>query len=890
MTSCEALATKAELQELRRELQPLKVQVAGIGGEIPGLWEQLKGLGAAFITAVGATANSVEALKREIPNLKNQLAAEITRLRGELSSLSHRIANIEVQQRFFANRGDLVELEQRLKAELDFNDVQGRRAYDLYNELNQIVNDLKIQVATLNKEVLYANATINSGNNTIAQLNGDLISVQAIAIAANTKASVLANQVGYLSSQLDRILQSLNSQQEQNYDGDIAGLQQDLSYFQGVVSRLSATIEGNEALIRGMRSDVVSIIQTSSTSQQNQIQTIRDSTTRKLREFNQRIDTIRNAAGGGVSPSYVEQQTSNLAKVVDSKIASLQKDFDRTGEINQSKLDNLEQVIQGRLTGIQTDFNRELARSNVESSLAIQATKNTLTGTNRSVSYLQREVKAINTRAATTTSSINDLQSTDENVLERLDVLEANGGTVDLTEINNRLATVEEGIELNQEQYDSLLSGITTVDSKVGTVDSKVSSLNTGLGVLGTGISTYLLSRLSPQLTQLNSRLASVTGTISPELNRIRQGVTANTGAIGSVRTNVANQAKTLEQEFNEVKNRTSPQSLSNAAAQGVCSTTKPGGCLGSGGNWQNNLLNGFKNNLGNVIGAANTGLSGAILALSQSTNKIVKAMQPVINSVNTKQDQLGRAIKGFQDFSEKAWKATQLDKVLSMLNFVLATHNAMMLSRNLASTMGEATTTTLRFLKVKSPTGQDIDVNQVLGTSINSYLSQIFGAANISATKKTFAKFNRILTAANGVMWGIRQMKDASIEAAEVGFGWVAKIGNAMKIQGILEEDAFPWMKERPGFKPHYQGFRNSVDNLDEAASQINQLASSGIEFQEGFIETTRSFTELTKAIDDFDIEKADSEGAKDAESSSPDIDRLDLIQKEPEETPSNP
>jgi len=871
MASCEALATKAELQELRRELQPLKVQVAGITDDLPGLWDGLKALGAAFITAAGATFNSVEALKRQIPNLKNQLEAEAARLRGELSSLAGRIANIEVEQRFFVNRGDLVELEQRLKAELDFNDVQGRRALDLYNGLNQIINDLKIQSTHANQKIAELSRENDRVESLVSQLRSDLITVQAIAIAANTKASILVNQVNFLNGELDRILHSLNNQQEQNYDGDIAGLQQDLSYLQGVISHLFATIQGNEALIRGIGSDLTKTLQSlqvvQNTANQNRSGLI--TVTKFSSSVNDRI--------GNVATTTIQRFTS-----VENKIATLSSG----GGVGAGTVGT---IVDSRLTQVNSRLSEAESSLQNAHNIANNATFR-VSRLEQNTNTISNTISRLNSRTAINEADINSLQSTDENVLERLDVLEANGGIADLTEINNRLATVEDGIELNQEQYDSLLSGITTVDSKVGTVDSKVSNLNTGLAGLGTGVSAYLLSRLSPQLTQLNNRLASITGTISPELNRIRQGVAANTGAIGSVKTNIANQAKTLEQEFNEVKNRTSPQSLSNAAAQGVCSTTKPGGCLGSGGNWQNNLLNGFKNNLGNVIGAANTGLSGAILALSQSTNRIVKAMQPVVNSVNTKQDQLGRAIKGFQDFSERAWKATQLDKVLAMLNFVLATHNAMMLSRNLASTMGEAATTTLRFLKIKSPTGQDIDVNQVLGTSINSYLNQIFGAANVSATKKTFAKFNRILTAANGVMWGIRQMKDASIEAAEIGFGWVAKIGNAMKIQGILEEDAFPWMKEQPGFKPHYQGFRNSVDNLDEAASQINQLASSGIEFQEGFIETTKAFTELTKAIDDFDLEKTDSEGVKETESSSPDISNPDLLRHEVNETPSNP
>ena len=436
--------------------------------------------------------------------------------------------------------------------------------------------------------------------------------------------------------------------------------------------------------------------------------------------------------------------------------------------------------------------------------------------------------------------AIGDYANEEDSIATRLTAIEAGGaGTFDPTAINDRLATVEADLSLTQEQYDDLSVGI-------GDIDAKLAAFPAALGIA-------LFSKLNPSLNQLISQTAP--------------------GAV----------AQSLEKEFSAIKNRVSPASLTSAAANGVCSTTAPGGCLGTGGNWQKNLLDGFGKNLGNIIGAGNTALSGLILAVTKNTNGIVRTMKPVLDKVNATSSLISNNLNKLSELSQKAWKAAQLDKILAVLTFITTTHNAMMLSRNLASTMGEATNSVLRFLKVKNPlNGEDLDVNQILGNSFNSYINQVFGSANVAATKKTFKAANRILTAANGAIMAIRQTKDAAVEVGEVLGDWIAKIVNGMITQGMFEDGIFPWMKEKPGFRDHYSGYRNKVENIEEAVGSVSQLAESGVEFQEATNETLKSFTELTKALDDFDVAKAVEEDAKDADSASPAITNADLNKNE--------
>jgi predicted nucleic acid-binding Zn-ribbon protein len=872
--SCEALATKAELEALKRELQPLKVQVAGIGYEVNGLGGKLIELVVVTTGAIGALKDRIAQAVGDIPALRARMARDLAALKAELDprlrSLESTLRRISEQLPNFVTDRELAALREQLEANAnELPIVYENRLAALANRLNAFIAEANSAIAQANSQIEQGNAAIDRANSEIRRLVGLLNEIYGsyTRVAGETAANNIA--VAAINARIARIEQQIaNINQssipdEADYNGSIQGLRSDVNYLQTAINSINAAREGDSYLIQGLGNDVRTALQ-SQTAIVSQINSIRQLTSRRLNDFEERINVIRNTLRGTVGSSYVQEQVGNLSKVVESKIASLESDFKQTGSIDEGKLNTLEQIISGRLNALNTNLAQEITRSERRSRFANNNTNRELTNvTNRTFFIDNRlsttidkvnEIEIANTATdekidALTVSvgtSINDLQDVDARLLARIDTLE-DTASPDLTNVNSRLAAVEEGIELNEEQYGTLLTTITGVDTKIDRT-------NLGLTTLGTGISAYLLSRLAPALTQIQAQTAPL--------------------------------AQTLEREFAQVKTRVSPASVANAVKTGVCDTAKPGGCLGTGGNWQKGLMNNF----GNILGAGNAALSGLILQLSQSTNAIVKRTEPIIKSINTKQDLLGNALKGFQDFSEKAWKATQFDKVLAIMNFVLATHNAMMLSRNLVSTLGEAASTTLRFLKVKSPTGGDIDVNQVIGTSITNYLNQIFGAANIAATKATFAKYNRILTAANGVMMGLRQIKDASIEAAEIGFGWVAKIGNAMKIQGMLEEDAFPWMKEQPGFRQHYQGFRNKVDNFDTAASQANAFVSTGVEVQQGITDSTTAFTELVKAIDEFDMEKTTVEGAAQLESESPLIDRLNLLKKEPDESPTSP
>ncbi len=427
--------------------------------------------------------------------------------------------------------------------------------------------------------------------------------------------------------------------------------------------------------------------------------------------------------------------------------------------------------------------------------------------------------------------------------------------TVDLTPLTNRVSQTESNISTNASNIALLNGQIENLTEEINLTNEQYTALTGAIAGVGVKVDSI------PDTTA-----DKVDGKVTPKINTLTANVATATTTIDSINTKTTDTFDELGvlkiaalAAFPVLVDQTSATKIATAAEQGVCQATMPNGCLSPTGNWAGQLGNTIKNNLDNVLGGLNALLNTVMLPIVTNTNQIAR-------SVEGKLDAFQSAFKAFQEFSEKAWTATGADKIISVLTLVSSTHNAMMLSRNLGETAGEALSAVLNFVTPKGIDNTEIDVNAIIGKTINGLLNDIFGAAQVAAAKKTFAAANRIITAGAGAINAIRQTKDAAIEATEIVGSWVAQMGNSFKREGILEEDAFPWFKERPGFRDHYQGFRNKVENLEEGLEQITALASAGVEIQEGFNESARAFTELTKALDDFDKEEAGKEALETA------------------------
>lgn len=434
-------------------------------------------------------------------------------------------------------------------------------------------------------------------------------------------------------------------------------------------------------------------------------------------------------------------------------------------------------------------------------------------------------------------------------------------GTVS-QEIRDKLTTSINGFPSMKEiavEIDARITGKT----KNLTTEAQVT------GLINTGVKS--LEKVNKeQYTDIKTRISNLADAIPQTLGK----------DLSTVKTNTAGLAPGIA----SLQLATAPAALAAAAATGVCQTTAPGGCM------NNNILQPMNDTIRDTANAA--GASAAI-----ANNVILNQMQPVLNTVkkttdfikgttSATYDIVSHAKHGLQasyNFAQKAWGTLPIDKAMQGITLVASVHNAAMLSQNAAQSLGDAASQALQLFNIKNPvTGEAIDVNQVLGRTVKNTIERLLGAEAFAAATETWLKVNRIHQAAGATCCAIVGTRNALLEADEITGGNVAKLANSLQSQGVLEDDSFSYMDETPDYKTPFGGILGFIDKVDDFGNRVSSIVNSGLEIQQSSAEFVENSNQLKQAIDDFDIAKKEEENAKDLESVSPDIDRLDLIKEE--------
>ncbi|OUC15640.1 MAG: hypothetical protein B0A82_05805 [Alkalinema sp. CACIAM 70d] len=203
--------------------------------------------------------------------------------------------------------------------------------------------------------------------------------------------------------------------------------------------------------------------------------------------------------------------------------------------------------------------------------------------------------------------------------------------------------------------------------------------------------------------------------------------------------------------------------------------------------------------------------------------------------------------------------KSARIRGILQTVELITTLHNAAMLSRNLASTLGDATSTVLT--AVGRLTGfvdaeQAIDVNQILQETTDEFMKRALGDDVWNGTKQNWIKANRIISTASNIVWSVRSMADSAQQIAEWTAENTGRIGNALKRFGVVGERAYPWMAERVNaqtvWQQKFQRVRDNLENLDDAASSLTSVAGEVINIQDEFQQLNQQKADFQKALED--------------------------------------
>ncbi|MDJ0576576.1 MAG: hypothetical protein QNJ65_15585 [Xenococcaceae cyanobacterium MO_234.B1] len=607
-----------------------------------------------------------------------------------------------------------------------------------------------------------------------------------------------------------------------------------------------------------------------------------------LSRNNQDIDTA-NADIQELQQALSEQSTINselLSEIEDAQ--GTIEELTANAEKQQQEFNKLEESLADLKQEI-ADYQAQSIQSIDDLQTTINVLETDLTTAKTNIDFLFETIETLSTNLAEQEAKV-----TEQGV--KIESLELTS-SVQIAELINLKIAVEQNQDLTDARLDSLEAKLVLGNRQISR-GGGVSSATKSAIAEQQNKTLELVNNLAgnpveelPDITY--SQIANNNSPFTDLFNQILPQISLGTG--GDLNVNVDELSTRLNDDFtqtlttlgivgltdtvNDIRNQTTAQAISQAAETAICNSTAPNGCMAK--DIKEPIVNGqnsLRDNITNFIQGLDIFQGQQILNTVTENNGLLKNAEFGLESIS--------------NFMKTAWRATRMDKVLNILNTIFALHNAAMLSRNLAQTVGDVATQALQFLNIKDADDNFIDVNEVIGNTFETWINNLIGAETYQNIQQTWRNLNRIMVAGQGVIYSIQGVKNAVLEGVETVGQWTAKIGNNMIIQGLFEERSFPWMDENVNFRNPFQGFIQKINTTEEIVSQVSNLVASGTEAQENFNQIFEQSSELKTAsqklqenLSNFDSDKETTEAQEVANSASPDIDRLDLIQLEPDE-----
>jgi hypothetical protein len=206
---------------------------------------------------------------------------------------------------------------------------------------------------------------------------------------------------------------------------------------------------------------------------------------------------------------------------------------------------------------------------------------------------------------------------------------------------------------------------------------------------------------------------------------------------------------------------------------------------------------------------------------------------------------------------------STLVNTALNIMTFAATMHNAVMISNDVAMTLGTIIDQVTGFILPKGLNGESISISTVLGKAAKEIIEDSIGAANYAQITEGWAKANRIYQSAVNVHNQLSNMMGVLTAGMEVIGGNVGKIGNALRKGGVLLDDAYGYMNPQPNLQGK---FFNFLQGASAQASTIAAVITIPIAIKEATIGINDSVAELRKNLTQEDPKDAQGNPIKDS------------------------
>lgn len=194
-------------------------------------------------------------------------------------------------------------------------------------------------------------------------------------------------------------------------------------------------------------------------------------------------------------------------------------------------------------------------------------------------------------------------------------------------------------------------------------------------------------------------------------------------------------------------------------------------------------------------------------------------------------------------------WNNGIVDKAMQYITMITVIHNAAMLTRGIADTLGSALDLGLQAfgLQIKDKDGNQLGVNQVIGKSFENLIKGIIGADNYTALTQTWVQANRIYQTGINLISNVQNILDSTTAVAELTSNRVGTLMNALRNAGMVRENAYGAQSQNV---TRFNAFQNKLEALEQGVSNTASIAGNIVSVQQSVNEIKSNRQEFENAL----------------------------------------
>ncbi|MBD2568365.1 hypothetical protein [Anabaena lutea] len=387
---------------------------------------------------------------------------------------------------------------------------------------------------------------------------------------------------------------------------------------------------------------------------------------------------------------------------------------------------------------------------------------------------------------------------------------------------------------------------VASLNSQIKSINATIQKINADLLKSIEKINVDLLKTIENIKTEFLKALEKINVDLLKELNKLKNDFGGELNKIKSGVLQELQKLKPLTDKIPEILAKIATFSIEVAAIWLAINAIKAAiGALKVGVGKSVTIINNYTtNNYNNP----DLGLLKKIDITTTANLALTKNVQAAVTAVSLK------LVAGF--------KWLQLDRALNILTFAATVHNAAMLSNDIVQTLVGALTNVLTLIIPKDDAGNTFNVGEAINSTVENVIKGIVGETNYTNLSNSWAKANRIYQATSNVLNNVFDLGNTITNALEIVGGQQGRIGNALRIWGVVGEKAYNWMNPSPNYDNQ---ILIKLEKLNQTASTVQMVTQIPLDVVNSVTQLTDSTTELVKAVNQ-DEGKKDGVKADDA------------------------